>query len=186
VLPCSLTSPTPRSWSDELGVKPLRLNYLQPRDWRSPRDRAFLSSATWKALRRQVLDRDGYACVYCGHSQARGMEVNHIYGHHDQSLTNLETVCPLCHRVLHAGLFAAIYGSLLIFARAGCDQNEIIRRTWRAREEEKLPDRLLMERLGLADPKPFRMDREYLAPLYGYVIERYRLLETVSRRSAYG
>jgi hypothetical protein len=164
-------------------MKPLRLNYLQPRDWRSPRDRAFLSSAAWKSLRLQILERDGYACVYCGHSQPHGMEVNHIEGHHDQSPANLETVCPLCHRVLHAGLFAAVYGSLLIFERAACDQNEIMRRTWQAREQEKLPDRLLMERLGLAQPRPFRMDRDYLANLYGYVIERYRLLETVGRRS---
>ena len=109
------------------------------------------------------------------------MEVNHITGHRDQSLVNLETVCPLCHRVLHAGLFAAVHGSLLIFARANCDQNEIIRRSWQAREEEGLPDRPLMECLGLAEPRPFRMDRDYLAGLYGYVVERYRLLETRRR-----
>ncbi len=158
-------------------MKILRLNYLQPRDWRSPRDRPFLRSTAWRQLRLQVLERDGYACVYCRHGQPKGIEVNHIAGHHDQSLANLETVCPLCHRVLHAGLFAAIHGSLLIFARATCDQNEIIRRSWQARLEERLPDRPLMQRLGLAEPKPFRMDRDYLAGLFGYVVERYALLE---------
>ncbi len=110
------------------------------------------------------------------------MEVNHIEGHRDQSLTNLETVCPLCHRVLHAGLFAAIHGSLLIFAHAACDQNEIMRRTWQARLEEHLPDRPLMERLGLAEPRAFRMDRDYLSGLFGYVVQRYRLLETSQHR----
>jgi hypothetical protein len=163
-------------------MKVLRLNYLDPDDWRSRGDRAFLSSATWRNLRRQVLQRDDHTCVYCGHRDLRGMEVNHITGHRDQGLDNLETVCPLCHRVLHAGLFAAIHGSLLIFARAAYDQNEIIRRSWQARAEG-VPDRPLMESLGLAEPRAFRMDRAYLAGHYGYVVQRYRLLETAGRRS---
>ncbi|GAC1395189.1 MAG: hypothetical protein NVSMB65_14190 [Chloroflexota bacterium] len=164
-------------------MKLLRLNYLDGGDWRSPRDRAYLSSAAWKRLRLQVLERDDYTCVYCGHRQPRGMEVNHTAGYRDEALESLETVCPLCHRVLHAGLFAAIHGSLLIFGRAACDQNEIMRRTWQARQEEHLPDRPLMERLGLAEPRAFRMDRPYLAGLYGYVVERYGLLEEAGRRS---
>jgi len=163
-------------------TKILRLSYLPAQDWRSPQDRAVLRSAAWGRTRLRILERDSYTCVYCGHSQPKGMEVNHITGHRDQAPENLETVCPLCHRVLHAGLFAAIHGSLLIFARAACDQNEIMRRTWQARVVEKLPDRLLMDQLGLAAPKPFRMDHDYLAGLYGYVVQRYRLLETVRYR----
>ncbi len=147
-------------------TKILRLSYLPAQDWRSPQDRAVLRSAAWGRTRLRILERDSYTCVYCGHSQPKGMEVNHITGHRDQAPENLESVCPLCHRVLHAGLFAAIHGSLLIFARV----------------VEKLPDRLLMDQLGLAAPKPFRMDHDYLAGLYGYVVQRYRLLETVRYR----
>jgi hypothetical protein len=44
-------------------------------------------------------------------------------------------------------------------------------------EAGKMPDRELMTLLELAGPAPFRMDREYLASLRGYVVERYWLLE---------
>jgi len=83
----------------------------------------------------------------------------------------------LCHRVLHAGRSAAVFGSLALFRRAAVDQNTIIRLSWRLRETHRLPDRPLMALLGLEEPAPFRMDRPYLATLRGYVPERYWLLE---------
>ena len=57
------------------------------------------------------------------------------------------------------------------------DQNTLIRLTWQLRDTVRMPDRPLMELLGLAEPAPFRMDRAYLAGLVGYVVERYWLLE---------
>jgi hypothetical protein len=83
----------------------------------------------------------------------------------------------LCHRVLHAGRSAAIYGSLVLFRQAACDQNTLIRLCWWLRDNYKLADRPLMALLGLRDQAPFRMDRQYLSGLYGYVPERYWLLE---------
>ncbi len=163
-------------------LKVLAPSFIPPALWRSAADRALLSGADWKRARTRALERDGNRCVYCDHAAERGLEVNHISGNsRDDRDENLETVCALCHRVLHAGRAAAIYGSLLLFARAGVDQNTIQRLCWRFRQGPRgagrLPDRPLMALLGLADPRPFRMDEAYLAGLRGYVVERYWLLE---------
>jgi len=160
-------------------LKPLAPAFIPPGLWRSGADRALLSSAAWRRTREGILERDGYRCVYCDHHQERGLEVNHISGNsRDDREHNLETVCVLCHRVLHAGRSAAIYGSLLLFERANVDQNTLQRLCWQFRRGPiRLPDRTLMSLLGLAEPRPFRMDADYLAGLRGYVVERYYLLE---------
>ncbi len=160
-------------------LKPLAPAFIPPGLWRSSADRALLSSAEWRRTRASILERDGYRCVYCDHCQERGLEVNHISGNsRDGREHNLETVCALCHRVLHAGRSAAICGSLLLFEQANVDQNTLQRLCWQFRGGPvRLPDRPLMSLLGLAEPRPFRMDADYLAGLRGYVVERYYLLE---------
>ena len=52
----------------------------------------------WRMLRRQVLHRDGYACVRCG--ARRRLEVDHVVsvesgGTDDPE--NLQTLCRSCH-----------------------------------------------------------------------------------------
>jgi len=162
-------------------TKPLKLltpSFLDPTEWRP--GRATRQPVGWARLRLQVLQRD-VGCVYCGHRGSEGsrdrLEVNHLQGFRDNRIDALETVCVLCHRVLHAGRSAAIYGSLLLFQRAAVDQNTIIRLSHYLRQTMRMPDRPLMALLGLAEPMPFRMDRDYLAGLKGYVVERYWLLE---------
>src|SRR6185312_1796582 len=136
--------------------------------------------AGWAGLRAEALARDG-GCVYCGHVPApgsrAGLEVHHIRGHRENELEALESVCVLCHRVLHAGRSAAVFGSLALFRRAAVDQNTIIRLSWHLRLSKRIDDRSLMALLELAEPAPFRMDRPYLATLRGYVPARYWLLE---------
>jgi hypothetical protein len=158
-------------------LKPLTPSFLDPGDWRPAGAR---QPAGWANLRAQALARDG-GCVYCGHAPApgsrAGLEVHHIRGHRENALEALESVCVLCHRVLHAGRSAAVFGSLALFRRAAVDQNTIIRLSWHLRATQRMPDRPLMALLGLEEPAPFRMDRLYLATLRGYVPERYWLLE---------
>lgn len=162
-------------------LKPLAPSFIDPSLWRSSADRGALGSAAWRRTRLAILERDGERCVYCDHHAAggRGLEVNHISGNsRDDRPENLETVCPLCHRVLHAGRSAAVFGSLLLFASAAVDQTTIQRLCWHFRRgPRRLPDRPLMALLGLDGPKPFHMDRDCLADLHGYVVERYGLLE---------
>jgi len=164
-------------------LKPLAPAFIPPGLWRSGADRSLLASAGWRRTRERILERDGHRCVYCDHHQGRGLEVNHISGNsRDDREHNLETVCALCHRVLHAGRSAAIYGSLLLFEQANVDQNTLQRLCWQFRSGPiRLPDRLLMALLGLAGPRPFRMDADDLAGLRGYVVERYYLLERRAR-----
>lgn len=62
---------------------------------------AYLQSAHWKALRRRVLNRDGWRCRLCG--RKKDLQV-----HHDR-YTNLlsddirwlKTVCRRCHDRIH-------------------------------------------------------------------------------------
>ncbi len=54
----------------------------------------------WKALRMQVLERDGWQCVQCG--TRRRLEVDHIkpvrtHPELSYSLGNLQTLCGRCH-----------------------------------------------------------------------------------------
>ncbi len=158
-------------------LKKLRPSYLDPGEWRPRGARA---PSGWQNLRAQVLGRDAW-CVYCGQGKGAGrhavLEVNHLNGYRDSRLEALETVCVLCHRVLHGGRSAAVYGSLLLFREADCDQNTLIRLCWLLRTKRHVRDRDLMGLLGLRDQVPFRMDRTYLAGLTGYVVERFWLLE---------
>lgn len=160
-------------------LKPLAPSYIDPALWRSPAGRMSPAGTAWSRTRLRILQRDGSRCVYCDYADARRLEINHLSGNsQDDRDENLETVCVLCHRVLHAGRSAAIYGSLLLFAHAAVDQNTLQRLCWHYRiGPVRLPDRPLMELLGLADSRPFRMDRGYLAGLRGYVVQRYALLE---------
>ncbi|MGH2345900.1 MAG: HNH endonuclease, partial [Chloroflexota bacterium] len=150
-------------------LKTLTPSYLDPGDWRPAGAR---QPAGWTRLRAEALARDG-GCVYCGHAPApgsrAGLEVHHIRGHRENALDALESVCVLCHRVLHAGRSAAVFGSLALFRRAAVDQNTIIRLSWHLRLTRHIDDRALMALLELADPAPFRMDRPYLATLRSYV-----------------
>ena len=62
--------------------------------------KAILRTKQWQALRWQILERDGFACVQCG---ARGrLEVDHIKPvrtHPELSFDqgNLQSLCPGCH-----------------------------------------------------------------------------------------
>lgn len=161
-----------------LPARALAPSFLDPAEWRPGARRT--EPRGWQRLRAQVIERDG-GCVYCGH-QATGrardvFEVNHRNGYRDNHLEALETVCVLCHRILHAGRSAAIYGTLLLYSRAAVDQTTLVRLSWWLRQEKQLPDRPLMALLDLQEPMPFRMDRPYLATLTGYVVEQYWLLE---------
>lgn len=85
---------------------------------------SFSRGPDWPQQRHSVLERDGYACRWCG-AKARpgqGLHVHHLrpystYGQGDDSpwqtandLSNLVTLCPSCHR--RAEQSVAVRGSL--------------------------------------------------------------------------
>ena len=58
-----------------------------------------VSPSRWAALRKQVFQRDGWACTYCG-STAPPMHCDHVVPFSkggDTALENLTTACKICN-----------------------------------------------------------------------------------------
>jgi 5-methylcytosine-specific restriction endonuclease McrA len=67
---------------------------------RIPRRR--LNTENYRALRKQVLERDGWSCQWCG--SLRNLEVHHRTFRSrlgDDTAENLITLCADCHRAEH-------------------------------------------------------------------------------------
>lgn len=53
------------------------------------------ASPAWRAIRRDILQRDRCTCRHCGQY---GNQVDHVNGDsHDQRPENLQTLCVQCH-----------------------------------------------------------------------------------------
>ena len=69
----------------------------------------FYNSSEWRTIRRQVLKRDHYECVWCreeGKVTTENLEVDHIkelefYPEFALDLDNLRTLCKECHNKRH-------------------------------------------------------------------------------------
>jgi len=69
----------------------------------------FYNSSEWRTIRRQVLKRDHYECVWCreeGKVTTENLEVDHIkelefYPEYALDLDNLRTLCKECHNKRH-------------------------------------------------------------------------------------
>jgi 5-methylcytosine-specific restriction endonuclease McrA len=64
--------------------------------------RLALDAQHYKALRRQVLNRDGWKCQACGWSN--DLHVHHVKARSrlgDDTTDNLITLCASCHESLH-------------------------------------------------------------------------------------
>lgn len=54
----------------------------------------------WATIRKNILDRDNYACRIC--SKDYGLHVHHIdYGRTNNKESNLVTLCKWCHQAVH-------------------------------------------------------------------------------------
>lgn len=75
--------------------------------WSSERDAetAFATSADYSAVRRDVLERDGWRCMYPGCEARKNLEVHHVRfrsrGGTDEP-SNLAVVCHFHHAMIHA------------------------------------------------------------------------------------
>lgn len=62
----------------------------------------------WSAVRKDVLERDGYTCQLCGKSGKTKLHIHHIMKIRDggsDHIDNLLTVCPSCHKKADGKLY---------------------------------------------------------------------------------
>ena len=60
-----------------------------------------ITSRRWEHLRQQVIERDNYACTYCGR-QGR-FEVHHVdHDRQNNHIDNLTLLCRSCHITEHS------------------------------------------------------------------------------------
>ncbi|MEM0049563.1 MAG: HNH endonuclease [Candidatus Bathyarchaeia archaeon] len=153
-------------------MKKLIVSYADPEKWRSLNKRNKPSSEEWKKLRLKILSRDDYTCQYCGYRSEKFQIVDHINGdpqNNDES--NLQTICQMCNLIKHAGQGCVIKGVVDLYKESKYNQNDIIRITREMRDGGK-SDEEIIRFLGLKHKMPFKMDKEYLKQLYGFVTSR--------------
>lgn len=92
-------------WDKKLGVA-VAVSPEEPKKKRkhrsdyNPERKRFLRSPEWRAIRSQVLDRDGHQCVECGSDGV--LNVHHKdFSKDNHALDNLETLCWNCHMRKH-------------------------------------------------------------------------------------
>lgn len=147
-------------------------SFAPPDTWRSNEYVKKLDMKEWQKLRIQILQRDNYACQYCGHYSKKFQIVHHIDGNpENNSDKNLVVICQMCNLVEHAGQGCVVQGVVDLYKESKFPQNEIIQITREMRDQGKT-DKEIIEFLGLKVKAPFKMDREYLSNLYGFVTER--------------
>lgn len=85
--------------------------------------------AGWQSIRRQVLTRDDYTCLGCGHRALKGMTIDHLAGHANNELGQLATLCIACHAIRHLGRNMSGDLKVLEVYESDISQVEIVRRT---------------------------------------------------------
>lgn len=79
--------------------------------YRSGDPDAALADSDFKGMRERVINRDEWRCQACGcpsspaeGKPSGGFEVHHRdNNHHNNDISNLVTLCPLCHGIFHIG-----------------------------------------------------------------------------------
>ena len=89
-----------------------------------------LPQNSYKALCRDVLDRDGWRCRNCGYRQA--LHTHHVQFRSEGGLDeswNLVTICNTCHEAVHRyELFISVPEDSWVGVGGGCDGKVIF--TW--------------------------------------------------------
>lgn len=101
----------------------LRPGLTNPMLWFPPRP----PKSQWERIRKLVLERDDYTCLYCGHRAIKHMQVHHIVEPDGNHLDNLVTLCVACHAVMHFGRNLSL-GTMEIW-RSDVPQVDIVRTT---------------------------------------------------------
>ncbi len=153
-------------------MKVLYLSFAPPERWRNPQQAKKLKGDAWKALRIKIMYRDDYTCAYCAYKSEKYQIVDHIDGNPENNdAGNLQVVCQMCNLIKHSGQGCVVQEIVDLYKESKFSQNEVIQLTRTLRDEGKA-DEEIISYLGLKQKTPFKMDREYLRRLIGFVTSR--------------
>jgi hypothetical protein len=127
----------------------------------------------WKALRQKVMEREDFTCQYCGHRAEKYQIAHHMdEDPENNSEENLSVICQMCNVVMHAGQGCVVQGVVDLYKESKYSQREVILITRKMRFEEGKSDDEIIALLGLRTKMPFKMDKNYLEDLFGFVTAR--------------
>ncbi|MFH1638092.1 MAG: helix-turn-helix domain-containing protein [Candidatus Woesearchaeota archaeon] len=170
---------------DTLPRKKLYPSFANPETWRDNIEEE-ISKQEWKDLRLKILKRDGYCCQYCGFRAEKWQIVHHMDGNpNNNDESNLETICPMCSLIHHAGHGCLVQEVADLYRESGYSQKDIIRITREMRGMGK-SDREIISFLGLKREAEFRMDRGYLRRLFGFITSRKASQDSTQGALEYG
>ncbi|MHA1739400.1 MAG: HNH endonuclease [Candidatus Heimdallarchaeota archaeon] len=152
-------------------MKKLYLSFANPETWRD-NIKEEISKEEWRKIRLEIVKRDKYTCQYCGFESEKWQIVHHMDGNpNNNSNGNLETICPMCNLIHHAGQGCVVQGIVDLYRQSKYSQIEIIQITREMRANGK-NDKEIVNFLELKDNVPFKMDKNYLRKLFGFVTSR--------------
>ncbi len=153
-------------------MKILFPSFAPPQKWRDHKQSKWLEGEEWKALRQKILTRDNFTCAYCGYRSDKYQIVDHIDGDpENNSDANFQIVCQMCNLVKHSGQGCVVQDVVDLYQEAKYSQSDIIRITREMRDKGST-DVEIINFLGLKNKVPFKMDRNYLRKLLGFVTSR--------------
>lgn len=169
-------------------MKKLYPSFANPINWRTKtlEEHSQEYKDQWRKLRSTILERDNYLCQYCGFRAEKWQIVHHIDGNpSNNSDCNLETICPMCNLVHHAGQGCIVQGVVDLYKEAKYSQREIIRitREMRSRNES---DGVIIHHLGLRGKVPFEMNKTSLKKLFAFVTSRRAKTDWTQNSLEYG
>lgn len=89
---------------------------VKAKNWRQTDHLADKADEDFVKVRLRALQRDNYTCQGCGFKSSKYQEVHHLDDdHHNNSLTNLATVCSFCHNCQHIGFAGMNKEAVLIY-----------------------------------------------------------------------
>lgn len=166
-------------------LKKLYPSFADPETWRENIEEE-ISKEEWKNLRLKKLKRDNYTCRYCGFKAEKWQIIHHIDGNpNNNDESNLETICPMCNLIHHVGQGCVVQGIVDLYKESKYSQNEIVQITRKLRAEGK-SDEEIIKFLGLKKRVPFKMDKEYLKNLFGFITSGKTPQEWTQKALEYG
>ena len=152
-------------------MNPLFLSFAPPEKWRDGKSRD-IESEQWQLIRKKILERDNYTCTYCGYKSQKYQIIDHTDGNpKNDSDKNLQIVCQMCNLIKHSGQGCVVQEVVDLYRWSRYNQNTVIKIIRKMRDED-YHDNEIINVLQLREKVPFKMDRDYLRGVFGFVTSR--------------